>query len=272
MPKDNYVKVKRFGVFSVARTGAVFGIVIGVIALIIALAVSALGLTRTFSPVVGVGVGVALLIGSVIGFFVCGAIEAFLYNVIARIVGPVRIVLTKNVIESVNPLSYAKVTFGFTLIVYAVLGLLVSSVLLATIGISTAAHVPIALIGAAFVFILIIYGLILPYVWGLVYNWLAKRMGGIGIVLRKGVLESIDIESFVKVMFSISIIILIIERIVGTVVGLASGLPSTTSVFAAVVGFVVAVVALLVIYALAAWFYNVVAKRFGGIEIGIAKE
>ncbi len=270
MPRDNYVRVKRFGVFSVAKTAALFGVAIGVILLVAAVLVAAFG--GTLGLAVGTGVGVALLVASVLGLFICGAVEAFLYNVIAGAVGAVRIVLRKDVVEKVDPVSYTKVSFVFSLIVYGLLAIFVSSVLLAAIGVSsTASSLPLPLAAAAFIFALVVYGLFIPYAWSLVYNWLSGKMGGIGVVIRRGAVQRIDVWSYVKMVLVLSVIVFIIERAIGSVVALALGIQQVSPLLVTAAGFVAVVVAGLVLNALLAWFYNLIARRFGGCEVEVGR-
>jgi len=269
MPQDAYVRVKKFGVFSVARTATVFGATAGVIAFILFIAAGALGLMHSLSAV---GVGLIILVLLIVGAFVGGAVEAFLYNVIAAIVGPVRIWLRNNSVNKVDPLSYAKVSLVFSIIIYGLLAIFVSSVLLASIGINASAvSLPASLIGAVFVFVLVVYGFILPYVWALLYNWLASKMGGIGVVIEKDVLERLDVWSYVKMVAALSVIVYIMERIIGGAVGLAFRMPVPNQLLAGAAGLVAVVVVSLVANLLVGWFYNVVAKRFGGIEVKLRK-
>jgi hypothetical protein len=271
MPQDNYVKIKRFGVLSVARTFAIFGVAAGMVALLISVAVGASGLVPGFSVVAGVGIGLVVLVVSIVCTFIGGAVESFLYNMIVKAVGAVRIVLVKGAISKVDPLSYAKVSFVFGIIIYGLLALCVSSVLLATIGVNSSGVASTSLVASAFVFALILYGFVLPYIWALIYNWLAGNIGGIGVVIEKDVLQRVDVWSYVKVMVALSVIVFILERVIGTAVGIALRMPAPGQVLVAVAGFFAVIVVSLVANILLAWFYNVVAKRFGGIGVHIKK-
>jgi len=211
-------------------------------------------------------------VASVLGLFVCGAVEAFLYNVIAGAVGAVRIVLRKDVVEKVDPLSYTKVSFVFSFIVYGLLALCVSSALLAAVGVSsTTSSLTLPLAAAVFVFALVVYGLFIPYVWARVYNWLSGRMGGIGIEIKKGSVQRIDVWSYVKMVLVLSVIVFIIERAIGSVVALALGIQQVSPLLVTAAGFVAVVVAGLVLNALLAWFYNLIARRFGGCEVEVGR-
>ncbi len=272
MAQNGYLRVKKFGVMSVAKIFAVFGAVIGVIALIVGGAAGLLGGIGGLA--IGLGAGLFLLIVLTIGLFLGGGIEAFLYNVISGLVGPVRITLNKKgVIGMVDPLSYAKIVFVFSLIVYGILAIFVSSVLLSAIGVSSAVGIGLSfpLVAAAFVFALLVYGFVLPVVWGTVYNWLASKIGGVAVVLKKGRLESIDIMSYVKIAASLTVIVFIIERIVGIGVGLALHIPQTGGPLLLAATFVLVVIVAVVASALMAFLYNIVAKKIGGIEVDVSK-
>jgi hypothetical protein len=272
MANNSYVRVKRVGVFSAAKIFALFGLAVGVISLVLAVVISAIGGAAGFA--VGLGIGIVLLIVMVVGGFVMGAIYAFLYDVIVRLVGPVRILLDRGgVIRAVDPLSYAKVSFVACLIVFGLIALFISSVLFSVIegGSAPLGSQPAALVAGAFVFAIVVYGFVIPYVWALLYNWLAERIGGIGIVLRKGVLAMIDVWPYVKIMLALSIVIFIVERVIGGVVDILLKVPLLGTVLSTVVGIIAVVVVGLVGNALIAWFYNVIARRFGGVEIDIAK-
>lgn len=270
MAQDKYLKVKRFGVLSVAKVAAVFGIAIGVIALIFA---AAIGLVRGATGfAIGLGVGIAILVAIAAALFVCGTVESFLYNIIARAIGPIRISMRKSVVSSISPLSYARVSFIFSLITYGFIAIFLSSVLFAAVGISTASigH-SIPLIVAVFVFAVLVYGFVLPLVWAWLYNWLATKIGGVSISLRKGRLERVDVTSYVKIFVSLSVIVFIVERIIGTALGLALGVSQRGGPLLIVATVVLLVVASLVVNALAALFYNWVAKKIGGIEVDIGR-
>jgi hypothetical protein len=272
MAQTGYLRVKKFGVLSVAKIFAVFGAVIGIIALVIS---GALGLLGGIGGVaVGIGAGVLLLIVMTIGLFVGGSIEAFLYNVIANIVGPVKVTLNKKgVIGMVDPLSYAKIVFVFSLIVYGILAIFVSSLLLSVIGVSSAVGIGLSfpLVAAAFIFALLVYGFVLPVVWASVYNWLASKIGGVTIVLKKGRVESVDVMSYVKIAASLTTIIFVLERLIGVGVGLALHIPQTGGPLLLVASFVLVVIVAVVVAALMAFFYNIVAKKIGGIEVDVSK-
>jgi hypothetical protein len=272
MSQDNYVKVKRFGILSVARMAAIFGVAIGVLAIIFSVVTGALGVVPGFSAANGLGVGLVVLVVFILGMFLGGAVEAFLYNAIVKIVGPVQILLQKDAIDAVNPLSYAKVSLVFGVVIYGLLALFVSSVLLATIGVSSSATtIPLPLLGAAFVFAVVLYGFVLPYVWALIYNWLARKLGGIGIVIDKDVVKHVDVWSYVKIMVVLTFIVFVLERIIGTLAGVALRMPLASSGLAAVAGTIVVIVAGLVTSFLVAGFYNFVAKHFGGIDVHIKR-
>jgi hypothetical protein len=274
MVQDRYLKVKKFGVASVAKIFAVLGVVLGIIVLVFAAVAGAVG--GGAGAAIGLGVGIVILIFLVLGLFVGGAIESFLYNVIASIVGPIRLTLDKRgIIGKIDPLSYAKIAFVFSLIVFGIIALAFSSTLPVLLGASPAmtrgVTLSLPLVIAAFIFALLVYGFIVPVVWATVYNWLAEKIGGVRIVLEKGVLKSVDIGSYVKIAVSLSIIIFIVERIIGTLVGLALGIHQIWGVALLVTSLLVLVVGSVVANALAAWFYNLAAKKVGGIEVDISR-
>ncbi len=273
MPHDAYMRVRKLGVYSSARTLAIFGVALGVITFIFMVGLGASGLSPRLTLGAGLMVGVVLLVLWIVGLFVLGAVGTFLYNVITRIVGPLKVVITKDVLKKVDPLSYAKIAFVFSLIIYSIFALTASSVLLATVGISTtSSSFPLIIIVGAFIFALVVYGFILPYVWALVYNWLAEKMKGVGIVIKDGVLQSINVWSYVKIFLALSVIVFVVERIIGTIAGFALNISQANPLFVTFVGFIAVIVASLVVNALLAWFYNVVAKRFGGCGIDLEKK
>jgi hypothetical protein len=274
MAQDRYLKIKKCGSLSVAKVFAVFGLVIGVIALIFAAGIGALRSGTGLAA--GIGIGLVVLVLLVVGLFVCGGIESFLYNVIAGLVGPIKITLDKKgTIGKIDPLSYAKIAFIFSFIIYGIIAIVFSSMLFvilgATPGPGTGLALSLPLVAAAFVFILLVYGFVIPIVWAAIYNWLADRMGGVIIVLSKGVLRSVDIGSYVKMVVVLSVLIFIIEKVIGTSAGIALGIHQTGGIPALVAGLVVLVIASIVVNALVAFFYNLVAKKFGGFEIDISR-
>jgi uncharacterized Tic20 family protein len=272
MPQVGYLKVKKFGPVSVAKIFAVLGVIIGVIVVIVGGITGAL--KGPTGAAIGLAVGLVILIALAIGLFLGGAIEAWLYNAIVKIVGPIRISITKKgVISKVDPLSYAKVAFVFSLIIFVILAVFGASALLATIGVSSAVGIGLSLplIAAAFVFALLVYGFILPLVWATVYNWLAETIGGVAIVLKKGIVESVDISSYVKIIVTLSVIIFVVEKAIGTVVGFALGIPQTGGILLIAGTFVGLVIVSIVGNAILAFLYNKVAKKIGGIQVDISK-
>ena len=90
----NY-KLKQLNVMSVAKVGAILGLVWGLIeGIILAIAIMAMGsLAKTIHPLLTtLGAGVifvlAIIIGLIVGF-IGGAIWAFVYNFAAGVVGPI---------------------------------------------------------------------------------------------------------------------------------------------------------------------------------------
>jgi hypothetical protein len=70
----------------------------------------------------------------------------------------------------------------------------------------------------------------------------------------------------------LSIIVFVVERVIGTIVAFAAGIAPTNPVLVTVIGFLVVLFAALIVNGLVAWFYNMVAKKFGGIEVSISKK
>lgn len=272
MPQVGYLKVKKFGPVSVAKIFAVLGVIIGVIVVIVAGITGAL--KGPTGAAIGLAAGLVILIALAIGLFVGGAIEAWLYNVIVKIVGPVRISITKKgVISKVDPLSYAKVAFIFSFIVFVILAVFGASALLTTIGVSSAVGIGLSLplIAAAFIFALLVYGFILPLIWATLYNWLAETIGGVTIVLKKGIVENINVKSYVKIAVLLSVIVFVIEKVIGTVVGLALGVQQTGGIVLIAGTFVGLVIVSIVGNAILACLYNMVAKKIGGVQVDISK-
>ena len=272
MARDNYLKLKKFNVASVGRMAAIFGVVLGAILLLFSVGAAALGFRGGTSALIGIGIGLVLLVVSIVGLFVMGAVEAFIYNVIAKAVGPIKLSFNKDVLMKLDPLSYAKLSFVASIIVFGILGIFVSSILLATVGLTPGVlSIPISLVVAVFIFAIVFYGFVIPYVWALAYNWLAIRMGGVVLELKKGTrertLERIGIWSYAKMTLALSVIVFILERVVILVVDAITKVPPAGTAISIVAGFIFVIFASIVVAGLIAWFYNLAAKRFGGIGV-----
>ena len=273
MAQHDYLRIRRFGVLSVAKMAVIFGFVVGAIMLITSILLGASGVVSSFPVQLGAAIGIMLLAIAIIFCFLWGVVEAFLYNTIARATGLVGIDIEKGAIRRVDPFSYAKITFVFVLIVFILLAFFLSSVLLATLGIEVPASSlpPVSLTVTVFVVALVLYGFVIPYLFASLYNWLAGKIGGVKITLRENVLVKVGAYSYVKIMLALSVVFFIAERVIGTIAGYAFNIAAASPLMVAVAGFFAVVLGSLIINALMALFYNAVAKRYGGIEVDMDK-
>jgi hypothetical protein len=93
----NY-KLKQLGIMSVAKIGAIMGLIFGIIqGIFMALIIGSMGIiAKNLVPMAGLGAGVIFIlciIGGLIWGFIGGAIAAFVYNAAAGFVGPIEMEL-----------------------------------------------------------------------------------------------------------------------------------------------------------------------------------
>lgn len=270
MARENYLKLRRIGVSSFARIAAMFGFAVGIVGLVVAIIAGLLG--GAHGAAIGIASGILILIALTIGLFVGGAIEAFLYNLFVKIVGPIKVIMKNGRVNVVDPLSYAKIEFIFSLLIFGLFALIVPSALLSSAGV-TAASVGLTapVIAVVFVFMILVYGFVFPIIWASVYNWLATKIGGVGIVISKGVIQSVDIPSLVKMILILAVFAFLVQRAIGIGVGFALGIHQLNAALVFAIGLVAVILVSVVVYGILGALYNAAAKKIGGIIVDLKR-
>jgi hypothetical protein len=204
--------------------------------------------------------------------FVIGAFEAWLYNIIAGKVGGAKLVLAGGVVQRFDLVSTARmvaliagVVTIITFIIMALFNVLASAGLgaLATLGLGILETV-FAMIIDFVVFIII----------AAVYNYLARRIGGVRVDIKGNVLRGIEPAPFAKIY---GIFAAILGLFYGLLFTLIFALVPATSmqmqlfgiigafsiVLFPIIGFVLG----FVYAAVYAMVYNWVATKIGGIRV-----
>jgi hypothetical protein len=121
-----------------------------------------------------------LPIASVIGGFALGLIYAVLYNFLASRLGGVKFGLSKGVLNTIDPMSYAKIAAAINAI-FGLVGALFNMphfLLLGGIGM---------IMGIVDIVVSPILDAVIAFIFGyvlmLLYNWLASRIGGVRVVI-----------------------------------------------------------------------------------------
>jgi hypothetical protein len=93
-------EVKSIGVMSLAKLMALVGLVIGIIAgvmyALMGLLVMMGGGDAATAGIVIIGMAVAMVIGFPIGYFIMGAIQAIIYNIVAKMIGGIEFELVEK--------------------------------------------------------------------------------------------------------------------------------------------------------------------------------
>jgi len=222
------------------------------------------------------GLGLLLLIViPVLAFILCfvvGALEAWLYNLIAKRLGGIKLGLTKGLVQSLDLVSTARmvaliagVVTLITFVIFAIFGVLSSSGIgpLATLGLGILETIVVMII--EFVIFIII---------AVVYNYLARKIGGVRVDIKGNVLKGIEPVPLAKIYAVFAAILGLFYGILFTLIfaliptaGMHMQLLGTLGslsivlfpIFGFILGFIYAAV-----YAL---IYNWLAKKMGGIKI-----
>jgi len=92
MAKEKSLEIKKIDIMSLAKIGGLFGLIIGLIAGILITFVGFTG--TTLSPAItNIGAILIVVLPLVYGvfYFICGAIGALIYNLIARKIGGIKV-------------------------------------------------------------------------------------------------------------------------------------------------------------------------------------
>ncbi len=274
--------LKHINVISAAKIFAIVNAIIGFV-----IAVFIFIFTSLFGSVLGshgfalFGRGAALLVILPVFLLVMGfvvtAIETWLYNLLAKRIGGIKIDLSKNRLKGIDLMSAAKIyaaggaIVGLVAgIIFAISGLASGSSTLAILGLASIVLFPLLFALVFFVVAAIGIG---------VYNFVAYRIGGIKLFIKGGELKSIGAMSYAK-----------IEGIFGAIVGLVEGAAYTIGsvfipasfampVFARSIG-ALSIIAYPIFYFvlsfvvafIGAWLYNTIASRIGGIKVVLSQK
>ncbi|VVB77385.1 Uncharacterised protein [uncultured archaeon] len=177
-PRIGYVEIdlkggrlNHIGELSLGKVLGVAGVIIGFVAgVIIAFFVGPLisSMVPMASSVAWPIMIIAVPVVCGLLFFVGGILEAFVYNVLASAIGGVKLNIAKGELRSVEVVSYMKISGASGLIWGLVSGVL--SFNAASLVTAPISNLVAGLIGAGVV--------------GLLYNWLAKPVGGIKLDIR----------------------------------------------------------------------------------------
>lgn len=280
---DQMLTLKHVDVLPAAKIGSIISGVIGLITGVLVFIFSSLFSVAFHGPhslaVFGVGAAsiIILPIALLIVGFVCTAIEAWLYNIVANKIGGVKVDLTKNRLNRIDPSSMAKIYAVCGLIVGFVIGLVISIV-------SVFASVfagPYALVGIAAVVIVpllfAVCGFIFIYIVALLYNYIATKIGGVAIWLKAREVKKVGPLSYAKIEGTISVIFGIIAGIINAAVSIAAtgtvlpvagiGLGILAIILYPIFYFVIGFISTL----FAAWLYNKLVPKIGAIKVTLSK-
>jgi len=264
--------LKRIDAVSVGKFGAVFGLIFGFIAAVALFAVG--GLLATIGPSIPAVQTVAgyinrfgavlLLIGPLAGAvfgFLCYAIEAFLYNTVAPVVGALSIDLKGDKLNSIEPGSLAKIAgvlgLIYGLIISVIIVIFLVPFLSAIPSLSGFSGYSVLLIPFVTVFAGV-GGLIGGFLYAIIYNAVANKIGGIKFSLVNGELKSVELMSLVKML-----------AVLGVIYGLISGVLSFNPINLVVnpiSDFISSAIGALIFVVL----YNFLAGVIGGVRVEIA--
>lgn len=177
------------------------------------------------------------------------------------------------VLKNVDVLSAARMAAVINVIVGIVIGVLAfifAGSFAAVFGVSA---LRIAGIGAIIIIIvplvLLIAGFIVAAIETWLYNVIARKVGGIKLDLKKGILKSIDLMSAGKIAAVLGAIIGVIAGIILLIAGLVEG-STTVAVFGVVGIFGFAILLAIVFFVstvIAFFIYNCAASWIGGLKL-----
>lgn len=272
--------LKNIDIMSLAK---ILAVVYAILGLIIAVVLVAFG--GAFAAVFGTGtaklfgVGIAILftipVFLLIFGFAIGAIEAWLYNVVAERLGGIGIVLKKGELKRIDPLSAGKIA--------AVLGILFGFILGVIFAIAASVSGSAAFVLAG-IGIVILFMIIFPIIFFvavalecIIYNYIASKIGGVMLYFKGKELKKIGVMQYAK-----------IEGIFGAIGGLIEGvaftlrwafapasatMPSAVHVLGALSIIVFPIIYFITTFIFAAiesLLYNSVVPSIGGVKLTIS--
>jgi len=280
------VELKKVGVLSTAKMFAVLSLIGGIVVAVFAVAVlsaipaallSTLAQSHIWSFFAGLGLLLLIVIPilALVFGFVIGALEAWLYNIIAEKVGGAKLGLVKGLVQSLDPVSIARivaliagVVTLITFILMALFGVLASSGIgaLATLGLGVLETV-FAMIIEFVIFIIV----------AVVYNYLARKIGGIRVNIKANVLKRVEPVPFAKIYGIFTAILGLFYGIIFSFIFILAAAVPTSSPYMRVLGtlgaFSIVVFPILgfifgfVYAAIYALVYNWIASKIEGIKL-----
>lgn len=277
-------ELKRIGVLSAAKMFAVLSLIGGIVLAVLAVAALSLvpaALSSTVfmrSPVMGffAGLGALLLVVipvlAVVFGFVIGAVEAAFYNIIAERVGGARLKLAGGTIGSFEPVSTARIVALIAGIV-TILTFIVIAPFSALLGGGIGALVTLGL-GVLETLVVMLIEFVLFIIVVVVYNFLARKVGGVRIGIKANALRRIEHVPFAKIYGIFAAILGLFYGIIFALVvvfvpapSLHAGLFGILGALAIVVFPVLGFILGFVYGEVYALVYNAIASRIGGIRL-----
>lgn len=205
--------LKSFDILSTAKIAGLLYLVVGIVEAVIIFVFSGI-----FSALLGSTSGITAgaaglvttpLIALVVGFFGV-AIFAWIYNIFAGRFGGIKLILEKNELKRIDPVSAGKLVAIISAVVFFVMGLVLGAIFAVVAGGFG------ILIAIVFIIVYPIIGAICGFVGtaiaALIYNFVAFRIGGIMLYFKKDELHSVGVLSYAK-----------IEAVFGALAGLVYG-------------------------------------------------
>ncbi|MDE1870230.1 MAG: hypothetical protein KGH71_04585 [Candidatus Micrarchaeota archaeon] len=148
-------------------------IMAAIIAVVVLVVLAAIGLPISAGTLVLVLIvgGIAVLVFG----FVIGLVYSAIYNLVAHKIGGIKIMLSgkgTSVLQRIEPMQYAKV-----LAVLEAVFSFISGIFALFVGGSIIGHLIIAPIAQA------VFGFIFGYIFALLYNYIARKIGGVKVTL-----------------------------------------------------------------------------------------
>jgi hypothetical protein len=276
--------LKKIGVLSAAKIGAVvdaiLGLIIAVIIFIFANLYAPAFTTITNMSVFGRGIVIviALPIFLLIFGFIALAIETWIYNVIAGRFGGIKFELKKNQLKSIDVMSASKLVAVGGAIIGCLVGLFVLLIGLAS------AHLGVALLGLAglvlFAVLFAVIAFIATAVTVIIYNFIASKTGGVMLYFKGNKLTGVGVMSYAKIEGVISAVWGLIEGIIYAIRS-ALGLTTVSTMMLSEVGQMLGVFSIIVfpiIYfvfgfvaaAIQIALYNWLVPIVGAVELTIS--
>jgi len=272
------VVLKHVDVMSAAKIAAVVNLILGLIVTVLGF-IALVGVDLVFGlsgRVIGIFAIVLIIIPLLLfaAGFIFVAIEAWLYNVLAQKFGGVKLEFKKNRLVNIDPTTAAKLAAMAGVIIGFIAGLI--------FGIGAAARG--SFLGLALIIVLPIafalIGFIAAAISVVVYNFLAVKIGGIGLNFKGSELKSIDIISFAKIEAVISAIwglvqgVFIALRAIHPMIYSAAGNAELQrlGVAAIIVVPILYFITSFIGAAIEAWIYNWLVPKVGGVKLIFSKK